>query len=106
MSLAGEGGPTAEIRETFENLIAAKLADLEQDAYDVCQVYVSAAHTAKGREDARQWLAENWSGPKAAIIEDWVSLKRAIHGGVFYTPVTRQEQIAIVQALGFGKFSN
>lgn len=106
MCLSGEGGLTTEIRGTFENLVAQKLMDLERDADHICRIYVNAAHTEKGRDDARQWLEENWTGPKAAIIDDWDSLKRAIHGGVFYTPVTRQEQMAIVQALGFGTFLN
>jgi len=45
-----------------------------------------------------EWLAANFLTPTSSILEQWDELRKTILGGTFYTPVSREELIAVVGA--------
>lgn len=57
----------------------------------------------RGMEGEEAWIEEKLFAPGNGLIEEWDSIIRSIRMDTFYQPVTREENIAIIKALNFGK---
>jgi hypothetical protein len=54
------------------------------------------------KAEEQNWVEENFSGVARTIIEEWAEIQRAIRLDTFYQPVSLEEKMQIVGAMGFG----
>lgn len=97
------GDSAAELLSTFKDEIANRIESFEDVRRAVKSSYLAMFQPGIDRENARVWLVENWDEPCKVRSEAWISLKRSIDGGVFYTEFTASEMTMIVKAMEFGE---
>jgi hypothetical protein len=57
---------------------------------------------SRAKTEEQNWVEENFSGVARTIIEEWAEIERAIRLDTFYQPVSLEEKMQIVGAMGFG----
>ncbi|KAF8808644.1 hypothetical protein BYT27DRAFT_6543133 [Phlegmacium glaucopus] len=53
-------------------------------------------------QEERVWVEDNFTSTAETIVNEWTEMKRSIRMDTFYQPVSLDEQMQIVRAMGFG----
>lgn len=85
-------------RDTLE----ARASTLRQEAAVLMQTTIGEHRKKKPGIEEMEWLETNFSSVARDIVDEWANIERSIRMDTFYEPVSLQERIAIVKALGFG----
>lgn len=71
----------------------------EQKMRDTIKVYMSKR--ADGLQTEEKWVQDNFSGAAQVIVDEWAAIERSIRLDTFHQPVSVEEKMQIVGALGF-----
>ena len=88
------------IKDAREELLV-KVEKLGAQAKEQVRATVSA-HLQKLGPQERVWLHDNFTSTTETIISEWMEMKRSIKADTFYGPVSLDEQMQIIRAMGFG----
>jgi hypothetical protein len=52
-----------------------------------------------------QWLTENFVEPTRLILQEWTNIEKSLRQETFYEPVSLDEKIAVIKAMGLSKLT-
>ena len=85
------------------DMLAENASELRQKAEALMNATIYGHLRKKRSQEERTWLETNFSSVARDIVEDWTNIERSIRMDTFYEPLSLNERIAIVKAMGFGK---
>jgi len=93
---------TGQFKVQDHRMTLAKSAlELRQTARVLMNTTITDHLNKKRSTEEREWLETNFSSIARDIVDEWGKIERSIRMETFYEPVSMQERIAIVKALGF-----
>jgi hypothetical protein len=91
-------GQMTERRQELVGIVAQRQQHARQYLADAIGNHMAARRQAGEAE----WIKEKLLQPGEEILEEWEKVERSLKMDTFYSPVTREDQISIVKAFGFG----
>lgn len=82
--------------------LAERASTLLQEADALMEMTIYEHQQKKPGAEEMAWLETNFSSVARDIVDEWAKIEKSIRRDTFYEPLSLQERIAVVKALGFG----
>ena len=92
--------------QDHRRVLAERASSLCELADALMKTTIQKYRAKKTGAEEMTWLETNFSSVARDIVGEWAKIERSIWMDTFYEPVSLQERIAIVRALGFCKQSS
>jgi hypothetical protein len=93
-------GRMTDDREALVEQAETQKRQAQDYLFEIVRLHRAARYGMDGEE---AWIETKLLAPGNELIEEWDKIIRSIRMDTFYQPVTREENIAIIKALNFGR---
>lgn len=95
------GAMTADVRTELASVAVTGADEAGQIMQSTVETYFRLKGTGAGEQ---QWIKTNFTTIAETIFEEWGAMQNSLRADTFYTPVSLEEKMSIVQAFAFCEF--